>query len=97
MDDRDLEILACAWDALAPHHARGALLVARPDLDLRAAAEAIAHDRRDRVEVWLAVGRLGRPADALVERWAAASPRFQFAIVQPFVIAQELLAPVLEA
>lgn len=83
------EILATDWDALAPHHARGALLVARPDLDLLDAAAALAEDRRDRVEVWLAVGRLGRPADSLVERWRAGA-RFQCVIVQPFVLAQEL-------
>lgn len=85
------EVMACGWDALAPHHARGALLVARPDLDLLDAAAAIADDRRDRVEVWLAVGRLGRPDDALIARWEAGGARFQFAIVQPFVVAQELV------
>lgn len=85
------EVLGCDWDALAPHHARGALLIARPDLDLLDAAEALATDRRDRVEVWLTVGRLGRPSEALVARWEAAPARFQFVIVQPFVVAQELL------
>lgn len=85
------EILGCGWDALAPHHARGAVLIARPDLDLLDAAEALATDRRDRVEIWLTVGRLGRPSDALVARWEAAPARFQFVIVQPFVLAQELL------
>jgi hypothetical protein len=86
------EVLACGWDALAPHHARGALLVVRPDLDLIAAASAIARDRHDRVEIWLAVGRIGRPGDDLVRRWCTVSPRFQFVIVQPFVVAQELTA-----
>jgi len=85
------EILGCGWDVLAPHHTRGVVLIARPDLDLLDAAEALASDRRDRVEVWLTVGRLGRPADALVSRWDGGPARFQFVIVQPFVLAQELL------
>lgn len=84
------EVTGCGWGDLAPHHQRGALLVVSPDLDLLDAAEAVATDRRDRVEAWLAVGRLGRAGDALVERWAAGAARFQFVIVQPFVLAQEL-------
>jgi hypothetical protein len=84
------EVLACGWEDLEPHHGRGALLVVSPDLDLVEAAEALAMDRKDRVEVWLTVGRLGRPTEVLVQRWGSGGSRFQFLIVQPFVLAQEL-------
>jgi hypothetical protein len=84
------EVLACGWAELEPHHERGALLVVGPDLDLVEAAEAIATDRKDRVEVWLTVGRIGRATPSLVSRWGELESRFQFVIVQPFVLAQEL-------
>ena len=84
------EILPCDWAALRPHHTRDALFLVSPDLDLVEAAVAVATNRADRVEVWLTVGRLGRPATALVPELEAG--RFQFVIVQPFVLAQLLPA-----
>ena len=84
------EVLATTFSDLAPHFARGALLVARGDLDLVEAAIALAQDDVTRVEAWLADGALTRPTDAQASAWAEASPRFQFLIVQPWVLAQEL-------
>lgn len=85
------EVLACRWADLAKHHERGGLLLVRPDLDLLEVGVALATDRADRVEVWLAVGRLGRPSEEVVSELAARDPRFQFVIVQPWVVAQELV------
>lgn len=90
------DVLPCHWEELAEHHERGGLLLVRPDLDLLDAAVALATDRADRVEVWLTVGRLGRPTEAMVGSIMARKPRFQFVIVQPWVVAQEIV-PVADA
>ncbi len=84
------EVLRAAWDDLAPHFARGALLVATPDLDLLDVAVAIALDDTTRVSAWLGSGRLRKPSDAEGAAWAAAPPAFQAVILQPWVLAQRL-------
>ena len=89
------EILPCDWGALRPHHQREALFLVSPDLDLVEAALAVASNRADRVEAWLTVGRLGRPEAAMAPVLEAG--RFQFVIVQPFVLAQLLSKPDIEA
>jgi hypothetical protein len=84
------EVLAATWRDLRPHHERGGLVLVRQDLDLLDAAVALADDRTDRLQVWLAVGRVVRCDEAAAADLAARSPRFQFVIVQPWVVAQEL-------
>lgn len=94
MDTREKlasEVLACQWLDLAPHHTRDGLLLVRADLDLLVAASALADNRADRIEVWLAVGRMWRCDDAIAADLEARDPRFQFVIVQPWVVAQELV------
>jgi hypothetical protein len=89
------EILPCDWAALRPHHQRQALFLVSPDLDLVEAALAVAANRADRVEAWLTVGRLGRPQASMADVLKAG--RFQFVIVQPFVLAQLLPSSGVEA
>ena len=84
------EVLACRWPDLRPHHERGGLLLVRQDLDLLDAATALADNRADRVEVWLTIGRLVRCDASAATELAERAPRFQFVIVQPWVVAQEL-------
>jgi len=86
------EVLDAVWDDLAPHHARGAMIVADGTLDLLDVAEAIARDDQQAVVAWLGEGTLNKASPALAEAWAAAdpSPRFQAVIVQPFVVVQVL-------
>jgi hypothetical protein len=85
------EVLAAPASDLVPHFARGALLLVDPALDLLDAAVAIARDDRERVEAWLAARTLSRASDddarALVSQ---PTLRFQFVIVQPWVVAQKL-------
>jgi hypothetical protein len=91
-EPRPIEVMASEWNALAPHHQRGALFLLDVDLDVRAVAEAIAGDRRIEVEALVGSGRLRRPTQD-EERLFAASPethRFRFAIVQPYIVAQRL-------
>jgi len=84
--------MACWWEELVPHLTRGALLMAQPQLDFLDVAHAIAADERKRVEAWLGNGQLkraGEPDKALYE--ADKQLRFQFVVVQPWVLAQLLV------
>lgn len=84
------EILKASWADLAPHHARGALVLAAGELDLVDVAVAIATDDGPAVQGWMATGRLTRAAPELAEAWSDDAPWFQAVIVQPFVLAQPL-------
>jgi len=83
-------VMACSWTELQPHHERGALLLVAPELDLVEVAEAVSLDHSGPVKRWLAEGRVARPAAHHVLDWEERPSRFQFLIVQPFVLAQEL-------
>lgn len=84
------EVLRAAWDDLAPHFARGALLIAARDLDLLDAAVAIATDDAEAVRRWLGEGHLGKPSEQQATAWAETPPAFQALILQPWVLAQVL-------
>lgn len=87
------EIQAVGPAELLPHHRRGALIIARPDLDILDAAEAIASDDASRVAQLLSSGQLYRPALGELASWCVDSAmRLQFVILQPYVLAQAILA-----
>jgi|GEM_PF-746102 len=78
-------------DALLPHHRRSALILAAAELDLLDAAVAVGLDDTATVQTWLAEGKLSRPTLAQLATWCVdRDQRFQFVIVQPFVLAQPL-------
>lgn len=85
------EIMASYWEDLAPHQARGALLLADAQLDFLEVAAAIAADDTARVAALLREGtlrRVGEPERLALEE--TKDLRFQFAVVQPWVLAQKL-------
>jgi hypothetical protein len=84
------EVLRAGWDELAPHFARGALLVLAGELDLLDVAVAIASDDTPAVTAWLADGRLRRASDPEAAAWAESKPVFQAVILQPWVLAQHI-------
>lgn len=84
------EVLRAGWPELAPHFARGVLLVAQPELDLLDAGVAIASDDHATVSRWLDDGLLHRATTADGIAWADASPQFQFLILQPWLLVQPL-------
>lgn len=79
------------WEDLAPHAGRGALLLLAPQLDLLDAAEAMARDDTAQLSAWLKSGLVRRasPAEA-AQLEGTADLRFQFVVVQPWVLAQPL-------
>ncbi len=88
------------WAELVPHFARGVVIVVRADLDLIDAAEALAADNGSDVQTWLDDGRMRKPDEAESRAWMVVPPKFQFVIVQPWVVVQilpEQSAPPAEA
>ncbi len=85
------EIMAASWADLVYQFARGGLVLVHAELDLLEVATAVAADDRAQVEGWLSSGAVARATaqDALAFQQAPAA-RFQFVIVQPWVIAQRL-------
>jgi hypothetical protein len=63
-----------------------------PALDLLDAAVALARDEASQIEAWLREGKLSRVNDETA-RALVSQPtlRFQFVIVQPWVVAQVLV------
>lgn len=91
------EIASVDAAALVPHHHRGALFVLETAADILDVALAIAEDDSATIEALLADGRLRRPSSAELADWCVdGALRFQFVILQPFVLAQPIL-PVAKA
>lgn len=83
--------MPASWPELLYQFARGGLFVVAPEADLLDVAVAVAADDRAAVEQLLTSGRLRRATDDDARRFqATAGQRFQFVIVQPWVIAQPL-------
>lgn len=86
----EAEVMEVEWDALVPHHARGALVRVAPELPLVKVAMAVSLDFADDVESWMATGAVATVTAEMVEGWSERA-RFRFLIVQPFVLIQPLL------
>ncbi|HEX5656643.1 MAG TPA: DUF2288 family protein [Polyangiales bacterium] len=85
------EILPARWPDLLYQFARGGLLLARHDADLLTLAVELARDDRQAVEARLASGELRRCLDEDARTFQGnPAQRFQFVIVQPWVLAQAL-------
>lgn len=85
------EIQASKAPELLPHHQRDALLVVSPGVDILDVAVAIAADNAELVSGFLADGRVYKPSLAQLSDWCVdLELRFQFVILQPYVLAQPL-------
>ncbi|HEY6882111.1 MAG TPA: DUF2288 family protein [Polyangiales bacterium] len=83
------EIMPARWPDLLYQFARGGLLLAQGDL-LELALE-LARDDRPAIEARLASGELRKASDDDARAFHAnPSQRFQFVIVQPWVLAQAI-------
>jgi len=85
------EIQAASAADLLPHHRRDALIIAGDDVDFLEAAMAIGSDEAEVVAKLLTDGSLYRPSLAQLSDWCVdLELRFQFVILQPYVLAQPL-------
>jgi hypothetical protein len=83
------EVLPASWPELLYQFARGGLFVVSPDSDLLDVACALARDERSLVESMIASGALRRATDDDARAFQGTPGiRFQFVIVQPWVLAQ---------
>jgi hypothetical protein len=88
------DVQVAAASELLPHHRRGGLLVLRAETDLLDVAFAIASDDLDEVAGYIDGGQIFRPSLAQLADWCVDSViRFQVVILQPYVLAQPIIAP----
>lgn len=92
MDQKaDHEVFESDWNLLLPHLERDAVILVSPELDLLTVAREVAEDHSNQVGAWIAQGKLAKPSLKQIEEWGGSAKKFRIVIVQPYVLAQELL------
>ena len=84
------ETARIAWQELAPHFARGSVIVVGSELDLVEVAAAFVEDRQQDVAKWLGDGQLARAQDSHAERWNRDGCEMWAVVVAPWVLVQEV-------
>jgi hypothetical protein len=91
------EIAVADATLLLPHQRRDALLVVLPEVDLLDLAVAIGSDETKRVATLLAENKVYKPTLGQLADWCVdLELRFQYVILQPYVLAQPLARPKVE-
>ncbi|MCP4445634.1 MAG: DUF2288 family protein [Myxococcales bacterium] len=86
------EIQATSAAELLPHLRRDALFIVRETVDMLDAAVAIAGDESRVVAALIEGGNLYKPSLAQLSDWCVdLELRFQFVILQPYVLAQPIV------
>jgi hypothetical protein len=87
-----IDVVAAA--ELLPHHRRDALLMLVPEADILDVAVAIAGDEAEEVEGLLTDKKLYKPSLGQLADWCVdLELRFQYVILQPYVLAQVIERP----
>lgn len=80
------------WTWLEPHARRDSLIIVSPGLDLVDVGMAIASDNTLYVQRWIEEALLQKPTPSQLSDWELdQAKRFNALIVQPYVLAQELV------
>lgn len=83
------DLAEVCWKDLRIHLQRDAVITVAAELDLVAAATAVAGDDRSRVEAWIAAGQLGKPTAKQLDAWEKDLEKpFRALIVQPYILVQ---------
>lgn len=86
------ELVTTEWSSLEAHHIRQGLVMIDQSLNIVDVAIAFAKDESELVKAWMDQKKLFKPEDHQIKEYKNSSGRrFQFLIVQPFVIAQEFI------
>ena len=85
-----------AWPELQRHFARGVVVVVSPPLDLLEVAAAMARDDAVTLGDWMQSSRVLRAGDEQARQWEMAQPDLRAVVVAPWVLVQELPAPLAE-
>jgi hypothetical protein len=84
------ELQVVEWDALLPHFERDAIVTVDQSLNLIEVGIAMANDNSQIVGAWLKDKLLNRPDEDQSAGWVKEKKHFQFIIVQPYVLVQEV-------
>lgn len=83
------ETASITWKELEPFFAKGALLWVDPDLDLIAAAEAVATDEGEKVAAWLGADKLAKLSETRALDLFERDPQLWAVVVSPWILIQE--------
>lgn len=83
------ETASITWKELEPFFAKGALLWVDPDLDLIAAAEAVASDEGEKVAAWLAEDKVAKLSETRALDIFERDPQLWAVVVSPWILIQE--------
>jgi hypothetical protein len=79
-----------AWEWLAPHAERGAVIVVAPNLDIVDVGVAIANNQTTSISHWIDEQLITKPTQQQQTQWAETIElQFTALIVQPYVLIQE--------
>lgn len=87
-DQLNLETAQIHWRELQRFFAAGNALAVAPKLDLIEVAGALAEDRAEQVEQWLAQGLLGPVSDQQAQAWYESDELIWALVVRPWVLVQ---------
>ena len=86
------ELAPVEWSLLRPHMERGALILVSPKMSIVNVAVAVAEDDAEKVGKWIESGKLSKPDQEQLDKWnAAPKTLLNMLIVQPYVLAQEVV------
>ncbi|WP_454862985.1 DUF2288 domain-containing protein [Pseudomonas hormoni] len=83
------ETASITWKELEPFFAKGALLWVSPELDLIAAAEAVATDDGEKVAAWLAADEVANLSETRALDLFERDPELWAVVVSPWIMIQE--------
>ena len=83
------QIGTAPWSLLEVHAQKDRLILVDSTLTILDVAESVAENQTDAVGAWITNGQVGKPT---LEQWTEFNSdqalRFQFVVVQPFIVAQ---------
>ncbi len=80
------------WKEMRIHLRRDAIILVAAELDLVEVALAVAEDDKSQVETWIGQEQLGKPNAEQLESWEKQLNKpFRLLIVQPYILAQEVI------
>jgi hypothetical protein len=88
LDRLQNDIDEAGWDLIQPHHEREAAFLVTSDLELAPVGMAMARDEVEYIRQWLADGKMSRPSEELINAWIENEVKFDYLIVQPYVLIQ---------
>ncbi len=83
------ETAKIAWPELQPHFARGMVVKVAPELDLVEVAVGVIRDDKQRVEEWMAAGKIARASVGDARAWMEKKQILWAVVTAPWVLVQE--------